>query len=254
MPSRPHDVDDVAEDFVGDQHLPHCLAAGRQFGDPRNGFHRGQVAGVEAAGVAVQDRDLLIARRQGHIELQQEPVQLGLGQLVGALVLDRVLCRGDDERVRQRPRLALDADLALLHGLQEGGLRFGWSAVDLVGQQQVGEHRSGVELEFGCAGVIYERAGDVARHQVWSELHSLEVELQRCRKRPHQQRLRDAGNALQQHVAAAQQCDHQAADDCLLPDDRLGDLTAQGQQGISCGVRCRRRCGSGALRCWLSHD
>ena len=186
MPRRPDDVDDVAEHLVGDQHLAHRLAAGRQFGRARNGFHRGQVARVEAAGVAVQDRDLLIPRRQRHIELQQEPVQLRLGQLVGALVLDRVLGRGDDERVRQRTRFALDADLAFLHGLQQGGLRLGRGPVDLVGQQQIGEHRSGVELEFRCAGVIYERAGDVSRHQIRGELHPLEVELQRRRQRPHQ--------------------------------------------------------------------
>ncbi len=49
------------------------------------------------------------------------------------------------------------------------------------------------------------------------------------------------GNAFQQHVAAAQQRDHQAADHGVLADDRLGDLAAQGQQRISCGVRRRRR-------------
>jgi hypothetical protein len=86
-----------------------------------------------------------------------------------------------------------------------------------------------VELEFGCASVVYKRPGDVARHQVRSELHSLELEPQRRREGPHQQRLRDTRNALQQHVAAAQQGDHQTADDCFLPDDRLGDLTTQGQ-------------------------
>ncbi|MDT5209630.1 MAG: hypothetical protein QOF67_2045, partial [Mycobacterium sp.] len=30
--------------------------------------------------------------------------------------------------------------------------------------------------------------------------------------------------------------DHQAADNCVLPDDGLADLTTQGQQGISSGV------------------
>ncbi len=79
------------------------------------------------------------------------------------------------------------------------------------------------------------RAGDIAGHQVGGELHTLEFELQRRRQCPHQQRLRDAGNALEQHVASAQQRDHQAADDCVLPDDGLADLGTQGQQRISCG-------------------
>ncbi len=103
MPCGADDVDDVAEHLVGDQHLTHGLASGGQLGCARDGSHRGQVARVEAACVPVQDRDLLIARRQRHVELQQEAVELRLGQLVGALVLDRVLRGGDDERVGQRP-------------------------------------------------------------------------------------------------------------------------------------------------------
>ena len=143
MPGGADDVDDVAEHLVGHQHPAHRRASGGQLGGAGDGLHRGQVARVEAAGVPVQDRDLLIARRQRHIELEQEPVELRLGQLVGALVLDRVLGGGDDERVGQRTRFALDADLAFLHGLQQRRLGLGRRAVDLVGQQQVGEDRPG---------------------------------------------------------------------------------------------------------------
>ena len=50
-------------------------------------------------------------------------------------------------------------------------------------------------------------------------------------ERPHEQRLGDAGHALEQHVAAAQQRDDQAADGGVLPDDRLGDLGAHGAEG-----------------------
>ena len=75
-------------------------------------------------------------------QLEQEPVELRLGQRVGALVLDRVLRGDDDERVGQRVRLALDGDLALLHRLEQRGLRLRRRAVDLVGQQHVGEHRA----------------------------------------------------------------------------------------------------------------
>ena len=106
MPGRPDDVDDVAEHLVGHQHLAHRLAPGGEFGGAGDGPHRGQVARIEPVGVPVEDRDLLIARRQRHVELQQEPVELRLGQLVGALVLDRVLGGRDDERVGQRPGLA----------------------------------------------------------------------------------------------------------------------------------------------------
>jgi hypothetical protein len=49
---------------------------------------------------------------------------------------------------------AVDGDLAFLHGLQEGGLGLGRGAVDLVGEQQVGEDRALLEGELGVAGVV----------------------------------------------------------------------------------------------------
>lgn len=79
---------------------------------------------------------------------------MGFGQLIGALVFDRVLRRGDDERVGQRLRLTLHTDLTLFHRLEQRGLRLGWGAVDLIGQQQIGEHRARPEHELGGAGIV----------------------------------------------------------------------------------------------------
>ena len=113
----------------------------------------------------------------------------------------------------------------------------------------------GAELELRGAGVVHQRAGDVAGHQVGGELHALEVQLQRRGERAHQQRLGDARHALEQDVAAAQQRDHQAADHGVLTDDGLGDLGAQRQQRVA-----RRRCAVVRLRglpmagVGLSHD
>ena len=129
--------------------------------------------------VGAEHPELLVAGRQRHGELEQEPVQLRLRQRVGALVLDRVLGGGDQERVGQRPRLALDRDLPLLHRLQQRGLRLRRRPVDLVGEQQVGEDRPGAEVELGGAGVEDQRAGDVAGHQVRGELQPLGLQRQR---------------------------------------------------------------------------
>ena len=183
--------------------------------------------------VPAEDGDLGVASRQRHVQLEQEAVQLGFGQLVGALVFDRVLGRGDDERVGQRPGFAVHGDLTLLHRLQQRGLGLRRGAVDLVGQQQIGEHRTRPERERGGARVVDQRAGDVAGHQVGGELHPLEFQLQCGGQGSDQQRLRHSRNTFQQHVAAAQQRDHQAADDPLLPDDGLGELGAQRQQRIT---------------------
>ena len=69
----------------------------------------------------------------------------------------------------------------LLHRLQQGGLRFGGRAVDLVGEKQVGEQRPRLELEPPTArlGVFLQqvRAGDVGRHQVGGELDASIVEV-----------------------------------------------------------------------------
>jgi hypothetical protein len=70
---------------------------------------RGQVARVEPGGVAPDDLDLLVARRdREQHDLEQEAVELGLGQRVGALVLDGVLGRGHEEGHRQRTGYAVD--------------------------------------------------------------------------------------------------------------------------------------------------
>src|SRR6478672_333019 len=166
MPCGADDVDDIAEYLVRDEDLADGRPSRRQLGRTGDGLHRGQVTRVEAAGVPIQDRYLLIAWRQRHVELQQETVQLRFGKLIGALVLDGVLGGGDDERVGKRTWLTFDADLPLLHRLEQRRLGLRRGPVDFVGQQQVGEDRTRVELEFGRAGVVDQRAGDITWHQV----------------------------------------------------------------------------------------
>ena len=53
----------------------------------------------------------------------RRPIQLALGQGVGALVLDRVLGGDDHERSVEPVGRGVDRHLALLHGLEQGGLR-----------------------------------------------------------------------------------------------------------------------------------
>ena len=84
---------------------------------------------------------LLLARVVDH-DVEHEAVELGLGQRIGPLLLDRVLRGQDEEGVGQAVPLAADGDLALLHRLEEGRLGLGRGAVDLVGQDDVGEDRA----------------------------------------------------------------------------------------------------------------
>jgi hypothetical protein len=179
----------------------------------------------------------------GHVEdeLQQEAVELRLGERVGALVLDRVLRGGDDERVREWERTAVDADLALLHRLQQGGLGLRGRSVDLVGEQDVREHRALAELELPGLGVVDERAGDVAGHEVGRELHALRVQTERVAERPDEERLRDAGHTLEERVALGEERDDEPGDGGVLTHDGLADLDADLGEcppevvGVRCG-------------------
>ncbi len=60
------------------------------------------------------------------------------------------------------------------------------------------------------------------------------LQVQHARQRAQQRGLAQAGHAFEQHVAAGEQADEHAVDDVLLPDDDLGDLTADRlQAGVS---------------------
>src|SRR5690606_4269024 len=132
-------------------------------------------------------------------------VELGLGERERALVLNRVLRRHDHERLRQLVADAVDGDLPLLHRLEERRLRLRRRAVDLVGQDDLGHDRPGVELE-GARGLVVDRdAGDVRGEQVRRELNALEGAARGPREGAGKHRLTDAGYVLDQEVAATEE-------------------------------------------------
>ena len=135
----------------------------------------------------------------------QEAVQLRLRQRVGALVLDRVLRREDQEWALQLPRAVLARDLTLLHRLQQRRLRLRRRAIDLVAEQHVREDRPGLEAEIADSLVIDRRPGHVRRHEVGRELHAGESKAGHRGERTGDQRLGEARVVLDQHVPVRQQ-------------------------------------------------
>src|SRR5690606_31066575 len=92
----------------------------------------------------------------------------------GSLEFNRVLRGDDEEGAGQWVGLPLDRHLPLLHRLEECRLRAWPGAVDLIGKDDVGEDRPGVEGERRAALVEDERAGDVGWEQVRCELDAVE--------------------------------------------------------------------------------
>ena len=112
-----------------------------------------------------------IAQRQAN----QEPVQLGLRQGEGAGGLHRVLGGDDEEGGAQGLGFSVHGDLLFLHALQQSGLRPGGGSVDLVGQKNVGEGRSRLEIKISGFLVIDAQTSDVRGQQVCGELDAFKV-------------------------------------------------------------------------------
>ena len=76
-------------------------------------------------------------------------------------------------------RVAHHRDLALLHRLQQGGLRLRRRPVDLVGEHEVAEQRAFLEDELALAADLLEHGipGDVAGQEVRGELNAPRFQL-----------------------------------------------------------------------------
>src|SRR5207249_5383174 len=138
--------------------------------------------------------------------------------------------RQDEERRGQRARDAPHGHRRLLHALQQRRLRLGRRPVDLVGQHDVGEERTLLELEvLPTVGVLDDDVGpdDVGGHQVGGELDARERQLETLRQRLDEEPLAEARHALEQHVAAREHADEDVVDDLAVTDDDLLDLRAQ---------------------------
>ena len=76
--------------------------------------------GLLGAGGGIEHASLGLQIGVTHIDLQQEAVELGFRQGVGAFLLQRILRRQDMKRRGQGIALAGDGHRILLHRLQQG--------------------------------------------------------------------------------------------------------------------------------------
>ena len=155
----------------------------------------------------------------------QEPVALRLGQRVDALLLDRVLRGHDQERLAAPGGSAPPIDTCCSAMTSSSAdCTLAGRAVDLVGEQEVDEHRAELDVELLAGLPVDPGADDVGGHQVGGELDAGERAADDPGQRLHGEGLGHAGHALEQAVAAGQQRDEHPLDHPVLADDDPLDL------------------------------
>ena len=174
--------------------------------------------------LALDDGELLVVLRIADEHLQQEAVDLRLGQRIRALGLDRVLRGHHEERRGNRVRLMSDRHLPLLHHLEQRRLHLRGRAVDLVREQEVAEHGAELRVERALLRAVDPRADEIRRDEVRRELDAGERAAEDARSGLDRQRLREAGHSLDEEVALREEAHEHALEHRVLPGDDAPDL------------------------------
>jgi hypothetical protein len=135
-----------------------------------------------------------------------------------------VLGGDHEEGVGQHPRLSLGGDLMLFHGLEQRALRLWRGAIDLVGENDLGEDRAGVKLERSAVPVENRNAEDIGRQKIAGELDALEIKPEGFRQRMGQRRLADSRQILDQQVPSCEQAGERQAYLVLFSKDDPADV------------------------------
>ncbi len=169
----------------------------------------------------LDDDDLLRLARVTDQHLHHEAVHLRLGQRVGALGFDRILRRHHQEWFGHQMGLAGDGDLAFLHHLEQRALHLRRRPIDLIGEQQVGEHGSQRGGEFAGLLVVDAGSHQVRRYEIGCELDALERSVNGSRERLDGERLGEPGYSLHEQVALREHGDHHTLKEMILADNDL---------------------------------
>jgi hypothetical protein len=134
-----------------------------------------------------------------------------------------------------------DRDLPLLHHLEQGRLHLRRRAVDLVGKQEVAEHRAELGVEAPLPRAVDARPDEIRGHEIRRELDPCERAAEHPGGRLDGEGLGEAGNTFDQQVALGQEADDHALEHVVLPRDHPPDL----EQGLLEAVLCLGRRGHG---------
>ena len=141
------------------------------------------------------------------MRLRERRLLLRLWQLEGTALLNGILRGDDEERRREGERVGADRHLSLLHRLEQRALHLRRGPVDLVGEEEIGEHWPLHDAKLPRARIEDLRTGDVAGEEIDRELHALGIEIDRLCQHAHEQRLREPGNPFEKEVPASEEGD-----------------------------------------------
>jgi hypothetical protein len=111
----------------------------------------------------------------------------------------------------------------LLHGFEEGGLRFWRGAVDLVSEDNVGEEGAGLKIEHPLAIDLLEDrvARDVAGEKIRSELDALGIEDEGLGKPLDELGFAETRETLEENVTPGKNSGDDEFDQFLLAEENL---------------------------------
>ena len=160
-------------------------------------------------------------------QLEEESIELGFGKGVSAFKFKGVLGGDNPEEFGEGTGFAVEGDLLLFHGFEEGSLGFGRGAVDFVGEEEFGEDGSAFEGEGLGFEVEDIDAEDVGGEDIGGELDALEVGLNEAGKDTDKEGFSGAGDAFKDDVAAGEEGDEELINKGFLADDDLAEGFAQ---------------------------
>src|ERR1700691_4662664 len=160
--------------------------------------------------------------------VEEEAVELLLGQRVSAFELNRILRCQHEKRRGQGINVAAHGAGAFLHGFEQCCLGLWRRAIDLVGQHDVAKDRALDEgpLTMSRGEVFFNnvRARNVRGHQVRRELDAPERQAQRLRNGAHHQRLGGAGQTGDQAMPTDEEGGKDLVQHLLRADNYLAHL------------------------------
>src|SRR5262249_34121110 len=120
----------------------------------------------------------------------------------------------------------------------QGALSARRRAVDLVGEDDVGDDRARPELELALLLVVEVDAGDVGGHHVRRELDALEAAPNRPRDRLRQRGLAYARHVLEEDVPVGKEGYKDQVDSVVLADHDAGYVRLHSIRDLADGARC----------------